>query len=150
MENYLVSNKTIAVIKNKRKTIIINVDKVVVINKSIKNILEYNCNYYGSSFDGRIKCAKDILNIKYKIPIVIDDKNNIVLISLNSPRNSSNVYLVTNKILNYEIINNNLRVFCLNNVNFKVKLSKNVFEKLLLNSIKIINTLNWRKNVNLL
>lgn len=150
MENYLISNKTIAVIKNKRKTIIINVDKVVVINKSVKNILEYNCNYYGSSFDGRIKCAKDILNIKYKIPIVIDDKNNIVLISLNSPRDSSNVYLVTNKILNYEIINNNLRVFCLNNVNFKVKLSKNVFEKLLLNSIKIINTLNWRKNVNLL
>lgn len=150
MENYLISNKTIAVIKNKRKTIIINVDKVVVINKSVKNILEYNCNYYGSSFDGRIKCAKDILNIKYKIPIVIDDKNNIVLISLNSPRNSSNVYLVTNKILNYEIINNNLRVFCLNNVNFKIKLSKNVFEKLLLNSIKIINTLNWRKNVNLL
>lgn len=150
MEKYLVSNKTIAVIKNKKKTIIINVDKVVVINKSIKNILEFNCNYYGSSLDGRIKCAKDILNIKYKIPIVIDDKNNIVLVSLNSPRNSSNVYLVTNKILNYEIVNNYLRVFCLNNINFRVKLSKNVFEKLLLNSIKIINTLNWRKNVNLL
>lgn len=150
MEKFLVSNKTIAVIKNKRKTIIINVDKVTVINKSIKYILEYNCNYYGSSLEGRLKCAKDILKIKYKIPIVLDDKNNLVLISLNNPRSNYNTYLISNKITNYEWINDKLEINCLNNVKFQTRLSQNVFEKLFLNSIKLVNILNCRKNANLL
>lgn len=128
----------------------INVDKTIVINKSINYILEYNCNYYGSSLDGRISCAKDILKIKYKIPIILDDENNIAIISLSSPRNNYNIYLVTNKILNYELSNSLLMIYCLNNVTFRIKLSKNVFENLLLKSLKLINVLNWRKSLNLL
>ena len=120
MKKYIINNKTIALIKKNKKTIIISVDKIEVFNKSINKILEYNCNYYGSSLKGRKYSAKNILNIKYKVPIIIDEKNNIVIIQLNSPRKEVSMYLVTNKIINYEKLNNILKIYCCNNVIFKI------------------------------
>lgn len=145
MENYIINNKTIALIKKNKKTVIISVDKTEVINKSIKKIIDLSCNFYGSSLEGRINSASTILNNKYKLPILIDD-NNITLIQMNSPRNKNCIYLVTNKIINYEILNNLLKIYCVNNVSFKLKLSKNCFEKMLLNSFRINNVLFYRKN----
>lgn len=150
MEKYLVTNKTIALLKMRKKTIIINVENIEVINKSIKYILEYNCNYYGSSLEGRIKSAKDILNVKYKVPIIIDENNNIFLITISSIRNDINLYLVTNKILNYEIINEKLVIYSLNNIKITVNLSKNNLENSLLKVFQLNNILKWRKNRNLL
>lgn len=150
MEKYLVTNKTIALLKMGKKTCIINVENIEVINKSIKYILEYNCNYYGSSLDGRIKSAKDILNVKYKVPIIIDENNNIFLIPISSVRSDINLYLVTNKILNYEIINEKLVIYSLNNIKITVNLSKNILENSLLKVFQLNNILKWRKNRNLL
>ena len=150
MKKYIINNKTIALIKKNKKTIIISVDKIEVFNKSINKILEYNCNYYGSSLKGRKNSAKNILNIKYKVPIIIDEKNNIVIIQLNSPRKEVSMYLVTNKIINYEKLSNILKIYCCNNVIFKIKLSEKIFEKLIIKSIQLNNVLNWRKNLNLL
>lgn len=150
MEKYLVTNKTIALLKMGKKTCIINVENIEVINKSIKYILEYNCNYYGSSLDGRIKSAKDILNVKYKVPIIIDENNNLFLIPISSVRSDINLYLVTNKILNYEIINEKLVIYSLNNIKITVNLSKNILENSLLKVFQLNNILKWRKNRNLL
>lgn len=150
MEKYLVTNKTIALLKMGKKSCIINVENIEVINKSIKYILEYNCNYYGSSLDGRIKSAKDILNVKYKVPIIIDENNNLFLIPISSVRSDINLYLVPNKILNYEIINEKLVIYSLNNIKITVNLSKNILENSLLKVFQLNNILKWRKNRNLL
>lgn len=150
MENYIINNKTIGLLKLHKKTMIISVDKVEVFNISINRILEYNCNYYGASLKGRRNSAKNILKIQYKVPIIIDDKNNLIIIQLNSPRNKVSLFLVTNKIINYENYYNFLKIYCCNNVNFKVKISKNIFEKLIIKSIQLNNILNWRKSINLL
>lgn len=150
MEKYLVNNKTIALVKINKKTLIIDVNKVEVLNKSINKIINDSCNYYGSSLKGRKISAQNILNLKYKVPIVIDDKNNIIIIQLNSPRNRVSLYLVTNKVINYEFNQNKLKILCSHNIIFNVKISKNTFEKLLINSLQLNNVLNWRKNANLL
>ena len=150
MENYIINYNTVALVKQKNKTIIYNVDKVLVFNKNINNIIEYNCKYYGSTLIGRKNSAKNILKIKYKLPIIIDDINNIIIIQLNSPRNKNCLYLITNKIINYEKKDNFLNIICVNNITFNVKISLNVFEKLLIKSIQLNNILNWRKNVNFL
>lgn len=150
MENFLITEKTIALLKKKTKTIIYNVDKVEVINKNIKQILEFNCNYYGSSLFGRKKCAQNILNIKYKVPIIIEENKNLILIQMNSLRKEECLFLMTNKIIDYNEINNNLEVYCYNNKIFNIKISKNNFEKLIVNALKLNNILIWRKNGNLL
>ena len=148
MEKYLITNKTVALMKLKNKTIIYSVENKEVINQGINKVLEYNCNYYGSSLDGRKKSARYILNIKYKLPILIDESNNIILIQLNSPKNDYCLYLVINKIIDYKENEGYLKIYCLNNYIFNVKISKNSFEKILLNSLKLNNILNWRKSIN--
>lgn len=150
VENYLITNKTIALLKRGKKTLIYDVDKVVVINKTINKIIDLSCNYYGSSLEGRKKSAKNILNQKYKIPIVIDEVNNLILIPLNNPRLEDCLYVVVNKIVDYYELEDNLVIMCVNNQEFKTKMSKKTLEKLIISAFKLNNILNHRKNANFL
>jgi len=146
VENYIINNKTIAILKKANQTIIFDVEKTRVINKNVKKILDYNCNFYGSSFIGRKKSAAKILNIHYKIPIVIE--KNIILLQLNGIKDNECLFIVLNKIIDYKYINNNLKILCINRQIFNSKISKYSFEKMLINSIKLSNILKWRKNAN--
>ena len=128
MVNYLINEKTIAIRKVNKKTIIYDVDNIRVINKNIKNLLNINCNFYGSSLDGRINSAKKILNIKYRVPFLLDELNNIILIPLNSIRDNHCLYLIQNKIINYEMDQHLLKVICCNKHIFYLKTSKYSFE----------------------
>lgn len=146
MENYIINNNTIAVLKKKNYTIIFDVEKNRVINKNINKILENNCNFYGSSLIGRKNSAKKILNISYKIPLFIT--NNIILLQLNSLKSEESLFIVLNKVIDYNVEDNLLKIKCVENHVFINKISKTSFEKMLINSIILNNVLKWRKNLN--
>ncbi len=148
MKNYLIDNDTIALLKKRDKTIIYTLDDQKIFNTNYKFILEYNCNYYGSSLDGRKKSAKSILNVKYRVPIIVDELHNIILLQLNSSRDKECLFLVANKILDMEEENNQLKITCINKQEFYVNLSKRSLEKMLLQSFKLNNTLKSRKITN--
>ena len=150
MENYLITKDTVAILKKDKKTIIYDVENYRVINKNIKTVLNLNCNFYGSTLIGRKKSAENILDIKYKVPIVLDETSDITLLQLSSLRKDETILLVLNKIVSYHEVLNKLVIKCINNQEFEVNISKNCFEKLLLNSFKLNNVLKWRKSVNLL
>ena len=148
MENYLITKDTIAILKKDKQTIIYDVENYRVINKNIKTVLNLNCNFYGSTLIGRKKSAENILDIKYKVPIVLDEASDITLLQLSSLRKEETLLLVLNKIVSYQEVLNKLVIKCINNQEFEVNISKNCFEKLLLNSFKLNNVLKWRKSVN--
>ncbi len=148
MKNYIINDQTIAILKHDQETIIYNVENKKVINKHIKSILENNCLLHGSSMEGRIKSAKKILNIKYKVPILISEAENIILLQIDCLRNKECLFIVANKIINYEEIQNKLIIKCINDQEFIVNISKYSFEKMLINTIKLNNYLKWSKNVN--
>ncbi len=148
MKNYLIDNDTVALLKKRDKTIIYTLDDLKIFNTNYKFILEYNCNYYGSSLDGRKKSAKSILNVKYRVPIIVDESHNIILLQLNSSRDKECLFLVANKILDMEEENNQLKITCINKQEFYVNLSKKSLEKMLLQSFKLNNTLKSRKITN--
>ena len=116
MENYILNQNTIAVLKQKNKTIIFDVENIRVINKNIKRVIRDNCLLYGSTSDGRIKSAKNLINSHYKLPIIIN--SNIILIGLNSIRKDTCLFLVLNKIINYKYINDYLKIKCNGNYIF--------------------------------
>ena len=93
--------------------------------------------------EGRIKAAKKILNKAYKIPLKIND--NITLIQLNSLRKEECLLLVLNKILDYQVENNNLKITLVNNKNFYYKISKCNFENLIINAFKLNNYFKYKK-----
>ena len=135
MENYLINENTIAVQKRSKQTIIYDVENIRVINKNIRSILNLNCNFYGSSLLGRLKSASKILNIKYKIPIIINE-NNVILLPIKSLRHEDTLLLVSNKIIKYEEQDAKLKVYTINNQEFILNISKNSFEKMLLKNVK--------------
>lgn len=51
---------------------------VVFRGNNIKNILNESCISYGSSLNGRIKGSKWALKSKYKLPIVVSEKEKLV------------------------------------------------------------------------
>lgn len=148
MKNYIINDQTIAILKQDQNTIVYDVKKTIVINKHIKSILETNCLLHGSSMEGRIKSAKKILNIKYKVPILISEAENIILLQIDCLRNKECLFIVANKIVDYEIKNNKLTIKCINNQEFIVNISKYSFEKMLIYTIKLNNYLKWSKNTN--
>ncbi len=150
MENYLITKDTVAILKKDKQTIIYDVENYRVINKNIKTVLNLNCNFYGSTLIGRKKSAENILDIKYKVPIVLDEASDITLLQLSSLRKDETILLVLNKIVSYQEMMDKLIIKCINSQVFEVNISKNCFEKLLLNSFKLNNVLKWRKSVNLL
>lgn len=145
MENYIINNKTVAICKKNNKTVIYDVEKYRVINKNIKKIIELNCNFYGGNLIGRLIYSKKVLNLKYKLPIVLDQSSDLTLIQLNSFRNETTFILVLNKIVDYQVFKDKLKINCVGNNNFIIKMSITNFEKKLINAIKLNNTLKQRK-----
>ena len=148
MKQYLINEKTIAILKKGHQTIIYDVENYKVINKNIKKVLEDNCLFYGSNMKGRQKSASKILKVKYKIPLVISEQDNIILIQIDAFRSDCCLFLVANKIIDYQENNKKVNVKCINNNNFSLNISKYCFDKMLINSLKLNNYLNWLKSVN--
>ena len=68
-----ISSKTCALsFKDEKECTIIEGDKELNIAMSLQDFINYNCEYYGSSFEGRVKGAQLALGMKYKLPIIID------------------------------------------------------------------------------
>ncbi len=147
MQNYIIGSNTVALLKLNKKTLVYNVNNYLVINKSIKSIINYNCEFYYTNLDVIKKKTKDLLNIKYKVPILI---GNNILIQLNSLRNNDAILIMLDKIIDYNYVDNILYIHCVNNLSFQVNISLNNFENLLFRSIKLNNILKYQKNANFL
>ena len=146
MNNYFFNEKTIAILKNGKKTIIIDVDNVRVINKNIKKVIENNCLINGSTLEGRKNAINSLIKVYYKQPILIN--NDIILIQISSLKNKKCLLIVLNKIFYYENMLKNLKIKCANNYIFYVKISKRKFENLVLNGLRLNNIIKSKKNSN--
>jgi len=79
MENYEISEDTLAIIgDNFGNTKIIEKNQEYEISKRAYEIMDENCKYYGSSYNGRLKSAKEILDCSYKLPIVMEESTMLI------------------------------------------------------------------------
>lgn len=80
---YRVSNKTLFIEYSYQDTYVkeVNCDYSFRGNL-INNILSSSCIYYGSSLKGRIMGSKSLLGSKYRLPIIISERNNIIFFPL--------------------------------------------------------------------
>lgn len=111
-ENYIISRST-NLIKNEKEKVIIYVNEYTInYNDSLIKLLDESCLYYGSSYKGRVKSSKKILNIKYKVPFMLNN----------------NLYFFPIGVINndYALINyNNINNYYLNNFHKLVVIFKN-------------------------
>lgn len=102
-EIYEINSKTCALIpKNENSAKVIDGKKIITIPFAVQEILDYSCEYYGSSFKGRLQGAKNILGMKYKLPIIIEESKDLVFFPTGSLYNDNCIWLSLNNIVSYE------------------------------------------------
>ena len=124
MKEYEINSSTLAII-----TIGENISKVYekdaeyVVSKSSNAIIKENCEFYGSSYEGRCKGTKKITGIKSKFPIIIEESRNIIFFPTSSIRSNNNTWIALNNIKEYNINNLNSKITFKNNENLDLDIS---------------------------
>ena len=99
--DYEINSSTIAIVPLDNKiTKIYEEETEYIINKSANSIIKENCEFYGSSYEGRCVGTKVLTGIKTKYPIIIEESRNIIFFPTSSIRNKQSTWIALNKIKN--------------------------------------------------
>ena len=85
---------------------IIESEEEYFVKKSVQNIMEHSCEYFGSSFEGRKEGTKKLLGITHKSPIIIEETRKIIFFPTTSPDNWDCIWINLEKIDKYYKIDN--------------------------------------------
>ncbi len=100
---YEISNGTLAILPNNEGDSLVYEDNErYIVNQSPYEIMESSCLYFGSSYSGRKEGAKDILGAEYKVPIIIDDSDNIIVFPTTSPLSQDCIWISLKHVKKYE------------------------------------------------
>ena len=93
MDSYEINKNTCAIVTiNDSVTKIVEDKDDYYVNKSSFEVMEDSCNYYGSSCEGRIKGTKNILGSVYKVPIIVEETNDLVFFPTDSLKSKNCIY----------------------------------------------------------
>lgn len=147
MDSYEINKDTCAVmsVSNDISRIIEKEDEYYV-NKNSYEVMEDSCEYYGSSCDGRVKGTKNILGSSYKVPIVIEETNDIIFFPTESSKSKNCVWISLNNIKNYEKCQGFTKVTFNSGKDIIVKMSISAFETQVLRANRLGSVIKKRKS----
>lgn len=145
---YYVNKATCAIIPiGKEKSKIIEFDNSFIVNKSSKAIIDDSCKYFGSSYQGRLDGSKKMLNMNYKLPIVIEEYNNLIFFPTSSPRFKECIWISLNNIKSYSKKGNYSIIVFLEDVKFDLEISYYSLENQIFRAALLDSLLHKRKNM---
>ena len=145
--NYEISRGTLAIVPNGKETSLVYEDenRYIIKEKPFK-IMEDSCRYFGSSYDGRKESAKSILGAEYKVPIIVEDSENMVLFPTTSPRSSDCSWISLRHIKKIEKIDyNNTKIIFNNDKSIIVPVSYRSIENQISRASRLELIMNHRK-----
>ncbi len=111
LDCYYINRKTCAIIPiDSDVSKVIELDDAFVISKSTTDIVDDSCKYFGCSFRGRLDGSKKVLNMNYKLPIVIEEFNDIIFFPTSSPRFKDCTWIALKNVVNYYKYGNGTRI----------------------------------------
>lgn len=115
MKDYEINSSTIAILPIDSNTSkVYEEDDEYIIEKSSNSIIKENCEFYGSSYEGRCAGTKCLTGIKSKFPIIVEESRSLIFFPTNSIRNNQSCWIALNKIKEYKkkrIYNENINEF---------------------------------------
>ena len=147
MDNYEINYNTVALIPvNLNCTKIIELNDTFLVNQSPINIIRNSCQYFGSSYLGRINGTKNMTGITIKQPIIIEESRNIIYFPTVSPRLNNCIWLSLKHISKYKELNGKSLIEFENGQNLLIDISYGSFDNQYLRATKLDSILNKRKN----
>ena len=121
---YEINSSTMAIIPIDENTSkVYEEEDEYIIKKSSNGIIKENCEFYGSSYEGRCIGTKSLTGIKTKYPIIIEESRNIIFFPTTSTRTQQSSWIALNKIKNYKKLNNKSKIQFKNESNLNLNIS---------------------------
>lgn len=145
---YEVSKGTLAIMPNEEeKSLVLEDTERYLVDQTPYEIMESSCLYFGSSYRGRKEGAKNILGAEYKVPILVDDADNLILFPTASPYSQDCVWVSLNHIKNVEKIDSvNTKIIFDNNKEIVVPVSYRSIENQVSRASRLDYIIRTRKN----
>ena len=109
-------------------------------------IVDESCQYYGSSYSGRYVGAKKLLDMDYKLPIIMDEVKEIVMFPTCSPKLDVCCWICVNNIENYQKYKNNSIIKFTNGMTYEINVSFNSLENQIMRATMLLMKLKKRKS----
>lgn len=124
MNDYEINSDTLAIIPlGDNISEVYESEAKYIVNKSPNAIIKDNCEFYGSSYEGRCKGTKNLTGIKSKYPIIIEESRNIIFFPTSSVRSNKNIWIALNNIKSYSEKNLNGIITFKNNEKMDLEIS---------------------------
>ena len=129
IEEYYINEETLLLVPiGKNKTKIYDLNGNYYMKKSVFDIVDESCQYYGSSYGGRYIGAKKLLEMEYKLPIILDEVKEVVLFPTCSPRQQNCIWVCVNNIESYNKIKNISMINFVNVFSYNINISYSCLE----------------------
>ena len=129
MKKYEINKETFAVVgKEDEKTRIIEKNEEYLIDSGAYQIMDESCCYYGSSYYGRLKAAKKMLNCSYKIPILVEESSCLIFFPIKSSLLKDCCWINLNSIKKIEKYKDKSLIVFINDRKMAVPVSKMVLK----------------------
>ena len=124
MNDYEINSATLAIIPlGENISEVYEEEAKYIVNKSPNAIIKDNCEFYGSSYEGRCKGTKNLTGIKSKYPIIIEESRNIIFFPTSSVRSEDNIWIALNHIKDYSKRDLNSKITFKNNEKLELNIS---------------------------
>jgi len=148
LESYFVNKATCAIIPiGKSVSKVIELDNSYIVDKSVNDIIDESCKYFGSSYQGRYDGSKKILNMNYKLPIVIEEFNNIIFFPTSSPRFGECCWISLNNISSYLKMESCSKLVFYSGIELELEISYYCLENQIFRATMLDSLLRKRKNI---
>ncbi len=146
-EAYEINEGTYAICSNDRLgSTILEEEGTYEILENPSHVIDYGCNYFGSTYKGRREGAIHILNSRYKVPIVIEDSQNMIFFPTGNKDDYECSWIALNKIKNYAPSGRKTKVEFINGEILTFDISFRSFQNQVLRASRLDSILMNRKN----
>lgn len=145
---YEISRGTLAIVPNSEEnSLVYEDDGRYIVNETPFKIMEDSCKYFGSTYNGRKDSAKSILGAEYKVPIIVEENNNIIVFPTTSPSSADCVWISLGRIKYFEKIDSsNTKIVFDNNREIIVPCSYRTIENQVSRASRLDLVMRNRKN----
>ncbi len=109
------------------------------------HVIDYGCSYFGSSYKGRREGAIQMLNSRYKVPIVVEDSQNMIFFPTGNKDDFDCCWVALNKIKMYAPQGKKTRVEFINGESCLFDISFRSFQNQVLRASRLDSILSRRK-----
>lgn len=149
LDEYEISSATQAIVPLSEDTAkVYEEEGEYVVSKPANDIINYNCNFYGSSYHGRCDGTRKLLGFRAKLPIIIEESRNIIFFPTSSVRNKQSTWIALNKIKSYHQNDKNSYIIFTDGRKVDFDISKYSLENQYCRAIMLKSILNERKLAN--